>query len=113
MTAPANYPLEIRIGDTEQLSLTLQNQDGSPINIAGRTYTSQVRTRPESTSVLASFNCAVVGDGSTGQVVCTMSAETTSALSPGFGVFDLQESAGGVVTTLLAGNATIVQDVTR
>lgn len=113
MTTPANYPLTIRTGDTEQISLTLQNQDGSAVNIAGRTYSSQVRSRPDSSSAIATFACEVVGDGSTGQIICTLSSATTAALSPGYGVFDLQESASGVVTTLLAGNVTIVQDVTR
>ena len=113
MTTPANYPLSVRIGDTETISLTMQNASGTAINISGRTYASQIRASADSSTVLASFNCALVGSGSTGQVTCTLPASTTSALSPGMAVFDLQETNGTVVTTILAGQVTITQDVTR
>lgn len=113
MTTPANYPLSVRIGDTETISLTIQDENGTATNIAGRTYASQIRSSADATTVIASFTCAIVGNGSTGQVTCTLPASTTSALSPGMAVFDLQETNGTVVTTLLAGQVSIVQDVTR
>lgn len=113
MTTPANYPLNIRIGDTETISLTIAEADGTPINVAGRTYAAQIRLMPESPDVIAAFTCSVIGDGSTGQVTCTLSSTVTAALSPGTGVFDLQETNGSAVTTLIAGSVFIVQDVTR
>jgi hypothetical protein len=113
MTTPANFPLSIRIGDTETISLTMQDSASAAINIAGRSYAAQIRPSADSSTVLASFTCALVGSGSTGQVTCTLPASTTSALSAGTGVFDLQETNGTVVTTILAGQVTITQDVTR
>lgn len=113
MTTPANFPLSVRVGDTETISLTMQNSAGAPIDIAGRTYASQIRASAESSTVLATFNCSVVGNGSTGQVTCTLPASTTAGLTPGIAVFDLQETNGTVVTTILAGQVTITQDVTR
>jgi hypothetical protein len=113
MTIPANFPLQIRVGDTESISLRIEDENGTAIDIAGRTYASQIRSSADASTVIASFNCAVVGNGSTGQVTCTLPASTTSALSPGMAVFDLQETNGTVVTTLLAGQVSIVQDVTR
>lgn len=113
MTTPANFPLSVRVGDTETISLTMQDSAGAAINIAGRTYASQIRAAAESSTVLATFNCSVVGNGSTGQVTCTLPASTTAGLSPGIAVFDLQETNGTVVTTILAGQVTITQDVTR
>ena len=113
MTTPANFPLSIRIGDTETINLTMQDSAGAAINIAGRTYASQIRASADSSTVLASFTCALVGSGSTGQVTCTLPASTTAALSPGMAVFDLEETNNTVKTTILAGQVTITQDVTR
>ena len=110
---PATYNLTIRTGDTETIALTIQNSSGTPIDLAGRTYAAQVRESAESSSILATFSCALVGTGSTGQVNCTLPASTTTGLTPGLAVFDLQETNGTVVTTILAGQCTIVRDVTR
>lgn len=112
MASPANYPLTIRIGDTETITLNLQDGNGAAINITGRTYAAQIRSTADSTSVLASFTC-VVSNGAGGVMTATLPASTTAALSTGVGVWDLQETNGSVVTTLLAGPVTIVQDVTR
>jgi hypothetical protein len=113
MTTPAVLPISIRIGDTESISIFIEDESGQATDIAGRTYASQIRVSAESTTVLASFNCAIVGSGSTGQVICTIPASTTASLTPGMAVYDLAETNGAVVTTLLAGPVTITQDVTR
>ena len=112
MSSPANYPLTVRIGDTETVTLNLQDADGVAINITGRTYAAQIRETADASSVLASFTC-VVSNGAGGVMTATLPAATTAALSPGTAVFDLQETNSGVVTTLLAGPVSIVQDVTR
>lgn len=112
MTTPANYPLTVRIGDTETITLTLQDSNGAAINVTGRTYAAQIRPSADSSTVLASFTCAI-SNAAGGVVTATLPASTTAALSTGVGVFDLQETNGSVVTTLLAGPVSIVQDVTR
>lgn len=112
MSSPANLPIVVRVGDTESLTLNLQNSDGTPINVTGRTYAAQIRSTPDSTTVLASFTCAI-SNAAGGVVTATLPASTTAALTPGVAVFDLQETNGTVVTTLLAGPVTITQDVTR
>lgn len=112
MAAPANYPLTVRIGDTETVQLTLEDSSGAAINITGRSYAAQIRPTADSSTVTATFNCAVT-NGAAGQMTATLPASTTSSLSAGSGVWDLQETNGTVVTTLLAGPVTIVQDVTR
>ena len=112
MTSPAVYPLTVRIGDTETISLALQDSTGAPIDITGRTYAAQIRAFPSSSTIVAAFTCAIV-NAAAGTVACTLSATTTTALTPQVGVFDLQETNGTVVTTLVAGQVSIVQDVTR
>jgi hypothetical protein len=105
------YPLTVRIGDTETISLTITDSAG-PINITGRTYAAQIRAFPSSSTIVAAFTCAIV-NAAAGTVACTLSATTTAALAPQTAAFDLQETNGAVVTTLLAGQVSIVQDVTR
>lgn len=112
MAKPANYPLNIRIGDTETVSVTLQDSDGDPINITGRAYSAQIREKAGSSSPLATFSCSVV-DGAAGKFSCVLSSAITGNLTPANAVWDLQEAYGGVVTTLIAGSVVISRDVTR
>lgn len=110
--APANLPINIRIGDTETISVAIQDAAGAPVNITGRTYAAQIRSTTDATTVLATFSCSIVS-GAGGTLTASLSASTTAALTAGLGVWDLQETNGTTVTTLLAGPVTIVQDVTR
>lgn len=112
MSSPANYPLTVRIGDTETITLNLQDANGTAINVTSRTYAAQIRSTADASSVLATFTCAI-SNAAGGVVTATLPASTTAALTPGVGVWDLQETNGTVVTTLLAGPVTITQDVTR
>ena len=112
MSSPATYPLTVRTGDTETVSVTLQDSAGSPIDITGRSYAAQIRATADASSPLATFSCTIT-DAAAGQFACTLSASTTAALSTGVAVWDLAETNGSTVTTLLAGSVQIVQDVTR
>jgi len=112
MASPAELPITIRTGDTEQLTVRVTDSNGSAVNITGRTYSSQIRETAASTAVLATFSCAVT-DGTAGVFVCSLGTAVTSALTAGQAVYDIQENASGVVTTMLAGPVFIVQDVTR
>jgi hypothetical protein len=112
MASPAELPITIRTGDTEQLTVTVKDDAGVAVNITGRTYSSQIRATAASTAVLATFTCSVT-NGTAGIFQCTMGTAITGALSAGQAVYDVQENASGVVTTLLAGPVFIVQDVTR
>ena len=112
MASPVDYPLSVRIGDTETVSVTLQDSAGTAIDITGRTYSAQIRETAASTNTLASFTCVLV-NAANGQFACTLSATTTAALSPQMAVWDLQEANGTTITTLLAGAVKIDKDVTR
>lgn len=112
MASPAELPITIRTGDTEQITVTVKDSNGSPVDITGRTYASQIRATAASTAVLATFSCSVT-NGTGGVFVCTLGTAVTGALSAGQAVYDVQENASGVVTTLLAGPVYVVQDVTR
>lgn len=112
MAVPADQDLTITRGDTETLVVTLTSDGTTPINITGRTYTAQIRSTPDSSTVKASFSC-VVGSGPSGIVTCTLTAVDSSLLSAGNYFWDLQENASGVISTLLSGTVTVLPDVTR
>jgi hypothetical protein len=112
MTSPANYLLTLTTGDTETLSVTLQDSAGAPINITGRTYSAQVRATADSSTVLATFSCSIT-NAAAGTFACTLTATQTAALTPGGGVWDLAETNASTVTRLLGGSVIIAQGVTR
>lgn len=113
MAAPATQNLTITRGDTETVVAVLTSDEaGTPINITGRTYTSQVRSAQDSSIIAASFTCTVT-NGAAGEVTCVMSATASAELDPGFYFWDLQENASGTISTVLAGQVTVLADVTR
>ena len=113
MAQPADQDLTITRGDTETLVVTITSDEaGTPVNITGRTYRAQIRLTPDSNTVKASFTCTVTS-GANGQVTCVLAAADSAALPVGLGYWDLEETASGVVSTILAGNVTVLADVTR
>jgi hypothetical protein len=112
MAQPADQDLTITRGDTETLVVTITTDGSTAVDITGRTYASQIRSQQDSTTIKASFTCTVT-DGANGQVTCVLSATSSAALSAGLYFWDLQETASGVVSTILSGNVTVLADVTR
>ena len=112
MAQPADQDLTITRGDTETLVVTITTDGSTPVNITGRTYRAQIRSQQDSTTIKASFTC-VVTNGSVGQVTCTLSSVSSSALSAGLYFWDFEEDASGVISTILSGNVTVLADVTR
>lgn len=111
MAQPADQDLIITRGDTETLVVNIAT-DGTAINITGRTYRAQIRSTQDSTTIKASFTCTVT-DGANGQVTCVLSAADSADLTPGLHYWDLEENASGIISTILAGNVTVLADVTR
>lgn len=112
MAQPADQDLTITRGDTETLVVTMTTDDTTPINITGRTYRAQIRSSQDSTTIKASFTCAV-SNGAAGQVTCTLSAADSATLPVGIAFWDLEENASGVITTVMSGTVTVLADVTR
>jgi hypothetical protein len=112
MAQPADQDLIITRGDTETLVVTITTDGSTAVDITGRTYLSQIRSQQDSTTIKASFTCTVTS-GAAGQVTCVLSSTSSAALSAGLYFWDLQETASGVVSTILAGTVTVLADVTR
>ena len=112
MATPANQDLVITAGDTLTVVITMTSNGTTPINITGRTYRAQVRQQADNTTIEASFTCTVT-NGSAGQITAVLSASQTGVLEAGNHVWDLEEDASGVITTVLAGAFVVLADVTR
>lgn len=93
--------------------VVVMTTDGvTPLNVTGRSYAAQMRSSVDASSAAATFTCTVT-DGAAGEVTCVVSASATAGLAPATYVWDLQETAGGSVATILSGTVTVVADVTR
>lgn len=112
MAAPARQDLTITRGDTEVVEVTITTDGTTPINITGRTYSSQMRTSPDITAIAITGTCSIVS-AVNGQMKVVFAASDTADLDPGYLYWDLQENAAGVITTILSGTVTVLADVTR
>jgi hypothetical protein len=114
LTDPDNLDLCIYRGDTGRFQVDVVNADGTPANISGATWDCDIRATADSTTVLATLTVAPVG-GSTSAVIVTLPAAASSALEPMTppAVWDLQMTLSGNVETLLRGNVTVTEDVSR
>jgi hypothetical protein len=115
-TANVTVPGELNVvttrGDTCTLTITITSDGTTPINITGRTYTSQVRANWDDVSAAATFTCAVT-NGASGILTISLSSSQTGLLEAGNYFWDLQENASGIITTVLSGAFVVLPDATR
>lgn len=111
------FNITINQGATFELTITWKDSAGTAINLTGYTARMQVRETYSSSSTIVSLTngSGITLGGAAGTIAILISATTTAALTAPFsGVYDLElVSAGGVVTRLLQGAATVTPEVTR
>jgi hypothetical protein len=112
MAAPGIQNLTFVRGDTETVQVTMTSDGETPVNITGRTYAAQLRTTPDISAISASATCTIT-DAANGVMTVLFTATSTSALDPGYYYWDLQETSGSTVTTVLQGTVNVLADVTR
>lgn len=104
--------ISIYKGDTYTHSLTIKNSSNVAIDLTGRTYIAQIRESSAASSSEAVFDVDT-SNSSNGVVVLSLTSIQTSLLKSGTYFYDVQESYGNVVTTLMYGNAVVTGDITR
>ncbi|CAB4171926.1 hypothetical protein UFOVP923_37 [uncultured Caudovirales phage] len=109
---PATQNIKITRGDTEVFVFSLQNSNGTAMDLTGSTFASQIRYAYDSTLAAASFVC-VLTNPTGGVVTATLAAGDSALLTAGAAYWDLQRTEGSVVTTILSGKCSILPDVTR
>lgn len=111
------FDITINQGATFELTVTWKDSTGAAINLTGYSARMQVRETYSSASTIVSLTngSGITLGGAAGTIAILISATTTAALTAPFsGVYDLElVSAGGVVTRLLQGAATVTPEVTR
>src|SRR5439155_27062735 len=115
MTA-ARYPMRIEQGATWRTVLTVKDSSGAIVDLTGYTARMQIREDFTSTAVLlelSTANSGVTINGPAGQITLLIADEATAAFTWSSGVYDLEiTSAGGDVTRLLQGPASLDLEVT-
>ena len=113
MTA-ATYDLVIDQGSDFAIDLTI-TEGGSAKNLTGYAGRAQMRSTHASSSVSATFTCSIVGADSNGILKMELSSSTTTSLTAGRYVYDLEIHTGSdaIVKRLIQGNVTINPEVTR
>lgn len=109
---PAKLNIQMVRGDDFADAITIQEGDPlAPVDVSARTYTAQIRTSADATTVTATFTVDMT-DAATGIIVLRLADTVTDDLSGSY-VWDLQQDAAGVIRTLLSGGFTVVPDVTH
>lgn len=78
---PATLNIAVRTGDTETIPVTITDETGAAVDIAGRAYAAQIRANASDTTVLATFTCAIT-DGIEVNLIDGASILTTVADIP-------------------------------
>lgn len=109
---PARRNVAAYRGDTYSHAIDVEDGNGNPVNVSGSTFSAQVRRYPAADTPLATFTVDT-SQATTGRVVLGLSAATTAALPVGRHRWDVQQTTGGVVLTLMAGEFEVTGEVTR
>lgn len=107
---PAKLDIAAYRGDTVSVTCTFRDANDVAINLTGRTFAAQIKDTIGGT-LIASFTIDTT-NAATGVLVLTIPAATTSAWTWQTARWDLQETEGAVITTLLAGTVTLDGQVT-
>jgi hypothetical protein len=119
MTKPAKLKFTIYQGATfrKRLVWTGPKPAQLPIDLTGCTARMQVRAETESPDVLLELtteNTGITIDGAAGAIGLYISAEDTSAITWGSGVWDIEIiHPNGEVTRLAQGSVSVSPEVTR
>jgi hypothetical protein len=103
--------LKVDQGSDFITSITLTDDDGDPLNLSGYTGAAQIRKYYTSTNAV-NFDVDVVAN--TGEVVLSITSNTTNHIVAGRYVYDVElTDSNGVVSRVLEGIVTITPGVTR
>lgn len=105
-------------GDTRRYTIKLTDENGNPISVDGTEFVMTFKTDPTLPDSEAAIQVVVTGHEDNpsdpkGEVVIVLDAATTQ-VEPGMYFYDIQmKTPSGEVTTLIAGQVQIKQDVTH
>lgn len=100
--------------DTFPFTVTVTSDGTTAINITGNTYLLTVDPQPNPPDATANLfqMIGVVTDGPNGIVTFTLTGPQSDQ-TPGVYYYDVQQTSGGVIRTILRGAWEVVQDITK
>jgi hypothetical protein len=106
---PGKLDIKVTRGDTDGIPIVIQ-EGGSPADLTGRTYAAQLRrSRNAADAVDITVDAT---DAATGELVLRLEPDITETLTGEY-QWELQQTVGGTVRTLLTGRWIFDPDVTR
>lgn len=100
-------------GATFSRTLTIETAPGTALNLTGYTFAGKMRKNLADAQAAVAFTLSV-SDAVHGQVLWTLTAAQTDALSPQVHRYDIEMTApGGTVTRILEGEAWVSGSATR
>lgn len=102
----AERNITINAGDTYIHEVLIRDSANAVIDISGRTYAADLKRSQGSDDVVLSFTTGIT-DAVNGVMQFSASAVQTDALQSGKYFYDLRETNGSVVLTILKGDATV------
>lgn len=112
----AVYNITVNQGENYDLTATLTNTDGTPVNISGYSLRGKVRYSYGSTGVLVDLEPSIIS--ATGGIInFTLSPSETAALPITVAVYDIERFVSGqspvtTVSRVLQGTVTVTPEVT-
>lgn len=82
-----HYDFSVRNKETFEKEIVLTDEDGSVIDLRGKTAEAQVRKEPGASTLTARMTCSV--DTSTASIVFRLTAAQTAEITPGRYAYDL------------------------
>lgn len=105
--------LNIDQGASFTTTLDLAADDGSPIDISGCSFLSQIRKSYYSANATETFNI-VINNAATGNIAISLAAANTANIRPGRYLYDIKMTdTNNTVTRLVEGIVTIMPQVSR
>lgn len=101
-------------GATFLATVVLRNDDGSVINVAGRTFTSQIRKSYYSTNPTANISVVIL-DAPNGNISLNITAANTANIKAGRYLYDIKmvDVGGNTIIRIVEGIMTVTPQVTK
>jgi hypothetical protein len=107
---PAKLNYTIVRGDDFADQVTIK-EGGVAVDVSARTFTAQVRSSVDATTVIATMTIDM-SSAASGVVGYSIADTVTDDLSGSY-VWDFQQDTAGVIRTLMGGAFVVLKDVTR
>jgi hypothetical protein len=111
LSGPVKIDLSVYRGDSGRFRISVKDPSGNPIDLTGATWDADIRLKAADANTICSFDIAMVA-GDTSSIDVILSAENSDLLTAAC-VYDVEMRLGVDVTTLVYGNITVTQDVSR